>query len=510
VSDFVGVNPENLRRLADRLHDLAGVLAKDGALVKSIMTDGCQSTLDYSILTVQSAQVGDDAHTLGKRADLALEMNRQVQARPAFLRPYQLPGGGGTIFPPGTSGPLGPNEARGDYIVMAFDDTAQTASAEGLADGTDLANAVKSPGDPRSKLIFQEVGQALADHNDDPAYMQTFYAAGGLTASLQLARVLSDNDGATATVDGSAFQGPNAFGSPLQPGPLFSADGGVAAKLAGIGQLAPASQHLMALYSQGLASASRMQGQGLITSLDADVFANPPGGDAWSAQMLFTYGPSSDQWDPQFLALINAQKAMAKAQASLADADRAYNALDSQMSSYDGWVSRLEHGQGLLGLFTGEHAQVPETDRKKIKDLIDSANGAVDKAGRDIVAMQAAIGVLIKVSKPDPAADLLANRIGGESRVRFEEDGPSGREFDVVSDDYVAQTKPTGFQVGQAFRRQAKATFEKAIETERTPYFHFEGEPESAVLKKLAEYSERYGVEPVIDIEPLLEDPPIE
>lgn len=45
------------------------------------------------------------------------------------------------------------------------------------------------------------------------------------------------------------------------------------------------------------------------------------------------------------------------------------------------------------------------------------------------------------MDNPDAAANLLAVRIGGESRVKFAND-PDGREFDVVSDEYIAQVKP--------------------------------------------------------------------
>lgn len=112
------------------------------------------------------------------------------------------------------------------------------------------------------------------------------------------------------------------------------------------------------------------------------------------------------------------------------------------------------------------------------------------------------LGDLHKVPKPDPAADKLAEKLGGESRVKFEND-PTGREFDAISDDYVAQSKPAGMQMGSAFRNQAKATFERAIESGRTPYFHFEGEPAPGVVAKLEDYGRRYGIEPVIDISPL-------
>ncbi|MCX8579481.1 hypothetical protein J3U35_08515 [Gilliamella sp. B2717] len=46
---------------------------------------------------------------------------------------------------------------------------------------------------------------------------------------------------------------------------------------------------------------------------------------------------------------------------------------------------------------------------------------------------------MIKVNKPHVAADALAIRLNGVSRVRFVNDT---REFDVISDLYIAQTKP--------------------------------------------------------------------
>ena len=109
-------------------------------------------------------------------------------------------------------------------------------------------------------------------------------------------------------------------------------------------------------------------------------------------------------------------------------------------------------------------------------------------------------GNLVKVNKPDPAADALAQRIGGESRVRFTNDI---REFDVISDSYVAQTKPALKQLNAAVRNQMKATFEAAKETNRSVYYHFEGQPAQSVINKLNEYSKRYGVKVVIDTKPL-------
>jgi len=107
-----------------------------------------------------------------------------------------------------------------------------------------------------------------------------------------------------------------------------------------------------------------------------------------------------------------------------------------------------------------------------------------------------------KVNVVDPAADEIARRLGGESSVKF----PgrfNNREFDVVTDTLLGQTKPANFQLGSAFRNQAKATFEAALELGRTPFFHFDGPPSPAVISKLQEYAQRYGIDPIIDTTPL-------
>jgi len=93
-----------------------------------------------------------------------------------------------------------------------------------------------------------------------------------------------------------------------------------------------------------------------------------------------------------------------------------------------------------------------------------------------------------------------SRRVGGKSSAKFST-GPD-REFDVISDEFVGQTKPGGIQLGKQFRRQAKATFEVASQTGRRPYFHFNGEPRAEVIQKLHEYGRRYDVEPVIDTKP--------
>lgn len=111
------------------------------------------------------------------------------------------------------------------------------------------------------------------------------------------------------------------------------------------------------------------------------------------------------------------------------------------------------------------------------------------------------LGELVRVNAKDPSADALAERIGGEPSVRFSNGPPN--EFDAVSNEYVAQAKPANFTLNQAFRNQAKATFETALQSGRTPYFQFDGPPGPGVLQTLARYASRYGIEPVIDLTPL-------
>lgn len=108
-------------------------------------------------------------------------------------------------------------------------------------------------------------------------------------------------------------------------------------------------------------------------------------------------------------------------------------------------------------------------------------------------------GGLKQSAKEDAGADLLAEKLGGQPRMIFNND-PKGREFDVVSDQYIGQTKTSMNNLSSQFREQAKATIEAAIETGRQAYFHFEKAPADKVIRQLREYETRYDVEIIIDI----------
>jgi hypothetical protein len=145
-------------------------------------------------------------------------------------------------------------------------------------------------------------------------------------------------------------------------------------------------------------------------------------------------------------------------------------------------------------------------DPEKLKEFIRKFRDAIRKKYDELKAKRKTpkgrySGKLVKVENPDPKADLLAKKIGGESRVKFADDA-AGREFDVVSDKYIGQTNEGKQVINQRWRTEAKATFEAALETGKTPYFHFESQPGPDLLRRLNDYAARYGITPVIDISP--------
>jgi Restriction endonuclease fold toxin 3 len=98
---------------------------------------------------------------------------------------------------------------------------------------------------------------------------------------------------------------------------------------------------------------------------------------------------------------------------------------------------------------------------------------------------------------------LIYARIGGQARVEFASGRNAGREFDAISDEYIAEAKPANLGLSQKFRAQAKAIFQAAGDTGRTPYFQLEGPPQSDLIQALQRYADRYKVQPVIDTNPL-------
>ena len=197
-------------------------------------------------------------------------------------------------------------------------------------------------------------------------------------------------------------------------------------------------------------------------------------------------------------------EAVASGEKLLKESGTIYESFADMMSPEDAkrYLDFLENGsrEGLTG---AELAGVEKADAllvsRKVgyEDVWDLRN-----AGDVLETSYGKSREIIQCNTKDAAADELAKRIGGQSRSAFADD-PIQREFDVISDQYIAQAKPPLKCVNKTVRTQMKATFEAAKKYERKVYYQFEGIPSQEVLDKLYEYSERYGVEVIIDTEPL-------
>jgi hypothetical protein len=183
----------------------------------------------------------------------------------------------------------------------------------------------------------------------------------------------------------------------------------------------------------------------------------------------------------------NEQSAEASRKPPRAADDSNTDTRDSAACAFDHQPATAPGGDGSIG--NGGGVQPPAGDTPS------------DSEGDDPEGVNGGLGELVSVNAKDRAADLLAERIGGEASMRFAK-GPAN-EFDALSSEYVAQAKPANFTLNQAFRNQAKATFEVALQSGRTPYFQFEGPPGPGVLHTLNRYADRYGIEPVVDLTPL-------
>ena len=197
-------------------------------------------------------------------------------------------------------------------------------------------------------------------------------------------------------------------------------------------------------------------------------------------------------------------EAVASGEKLLKESQTVYESFADMMSPEDAkrYLDFLENGSR-EGLTSAELVGVEKADALLVsqkvgyEDVWDLRN-----AGDVLETSYGKSREIIQCNTKDAAADELAKRIGGQSRSAFADD-PIQREFDVISDQYIAQAKPPLKCVNKTVRTQMKATFEAAKKYERKVYYQFEGIPSQEVLDKLYEYSERYGVEVIIDTEPL-------
>ncbi|MGX9229489.1 hypothetical protein ACWV95_31280 [Streptomyces albus] len=246
MNDFSGVDPYRLRDLANALQGLADTLDREGKTIRDLFTKW-EGTLGQGVLTQQAAQVRDDARSMALRADFAYNVLLQPRIGPV-------------------NSPLPPNWVNIPWDVSRID-TAQ----EGAQEARSLLAALNNPDSPQSRTTLRMLSQSLADHANDPAFLQAFMNAGGLEASARAARFLHTQDG----THGEAV-------------------------------LSQESEQILARFGQAVQAATSLAEQGKIklspTYLEA--LTKPKGGDMWSVAMLFKYGPKGDKWDAKVLSSV--------------------------------------------------------------------------------------------------------------------------------------------------------------------------------------------------------------
>lgn len=243
MGDFAGVDPDRVRMLANRLKDLADTLARVGPTIRHNFNEW-GGALNLSQLHQQASQVGDDARKMALRADRALSLLHE-------------PNGSGV------------SASDGNWVSIPWDTKDINAAQEAHQEAAELKEALDNPKDSASREIIGEIGQSLADHRGDSAYMTAFMIAGGVTDATKVAGALHDEDGThndvVLTKGSEKILGQ--FGQATQIMSTIAVKGNYPR---------PAPNYLAALTA-------------------------PPGGDMWSVGMLFKYGPAGDKWDPTVL-----------------------------------------------------------------------------------------------------------------------------------------------------------------------------------------------------------------
>ncbi|MFJ3235147.1 hypothetical protein [Streptomyces sp. NPDC086787] len=246
MSEFAGVDPHRVRLLANKLKDLADTLAREAPNIRS-QFDKWHGALNQAALLRQVTQVHDDARDMAKRADEALNLLHN----PRFVDP---------------------NDPHKDFITIPWDVSQINTAYEAQQEAANLKKALDDPDDPSSRQTINEIAQSLADHQDDPAYLQAFMAADGMSQAARVARVLHGQDG---THDGVV--------------------------------LSKESEAIIGQFGQGVQAATSLAQEGKITLPPncTDKLTKPDGGDMWSVGMLFKYGPDGDKWDPHVLSTVS-------------------------------------------------------------------------------------------------------------------------------------------------------------------------------------------------------------
>jgi hypothetical protein len=270
MGDFVGVDPDRLRNLAARLHDLAGVLTGAGAAIPSALS-GIGSQLDYSMFKTYGSQDGEDSSAIAKRADLARDIQNQTAAG------LQLNYGGPFAWnsnPQQNLVSLKPSSST--FVTVPWDPKDQEYVTEATSDAAKLQSLLNAPdglNDPNNRALIQQLGQTLNDHQDDPPYLRAFYDNGGAKAIYNMA---SDLRAAGFISDPNDVNGFNQASLNAQ------------------------GMQIISPFANSFAHAV-----GAITMPPPDgVFAAASGQSdprTWSFVQLFAAGPPGDAWNPDYL-----------------------------------------------------------------------------------------------------------------------------------------------------------------------------------------------------------------
>lgn len=243
MTEFAGVDPAQLRTLANRLKSLAGALSKGAPVIRRNF-DEWDGTLSLTVLQQAVHSVADDARDMALRADRAADLLENPGSMMMCTR-------------------------SGDMVSVPWDVKDIDMAQEARDEAAELKKAEAHPGSAASRKTITQIGQSLADHTGDTAYMTAFMEAGGIADATQVATTLLDKDGAKN-------------GLPLSK----------------------ASQRTLAQFGKATQVMTGLAVKGDYPHPAPNYLApltDPPDSAVWSTSMLFAYGPSGDQWDPTVL-----------------------------------------------------------------------------------------------------------------------------------------------------------------------------------------------------------------
>ncbi|MEU7383863.1 hypothetical protein AB0A91_28480 [Streptomyces sp. NPDC042207] len=170
----------------------------------------------------------------------------------------------------GASGMCTPD---GNIINIPWDmkDVAKESAKEARQEAATLRTALDNPKADGSREDIEAIARSFADHQDDPAYLTAFAAAGGIADAARVSRALHEQDG-------------------THNGEVLSED----------------SQRVLSEYASGVNRVFKLQEAGKIPpNLDyLKCLTAPQNGDMWSVGMLFKYGPDGNSWDPKVLSAV--------------------------------------------------------------------------------------------------------------------------------------------------------------------------------------------------------------